>query len=388
MFEKDNLKNLDFTLLILVTLLVGFGTVMIGSADGWVFSRETFNLNDEGMKLMIKQLLGYGIGLVAIVLIVLLNYDVLKTLAIPAYVAVLGLLVLVLKIGVGVDSDGEDVRRWIQLPGGFTLQPSEYAKIGLILFFAWYLDKFQERINNVAVVAGALVLVGIPVILIMKEPSLSVSIVTVTIALSALFVARLGWRYIIPGVLIIGVAAFFIIQDAVSETPKFALTFLGNYQVNRIRAWLDPESYRLGLAFQTLTSKYAIGSGGLRGVGLFKGQDIPVATTDFIFGVIGEELGFVGACFVVLMIVLIVLKILWVARRAQDLFGKLLCTGVATMIAVQSAIHIGVTTALLPNTGLPLPFVSYGLSSLTGSMMGIGLVLKVHSETKKNKSRR
>ncbi len=112
MFEKDNLKNLDFTLLILVTLLVGFGTVMIGSADGWVFSRETFNLNDQGMKLtMIKQLLGYGIGLVAIVLIVLLNYDVLKTLAIPAYVVVLGLLVLVLKIGVGVDSDGEDVRR-------------------------------------------------------------------------------------------------------------------------------------------------------------------------------------------------------------------------------------------------------------------------------------
>ena len=372
MFDKNNLRHIDFLLLAQVACLIFIGIIMIGSADGWRLDQEHFSL-DPMMK---RQILGFFISLVAIFFILLLNYDKLKLFVIPLYVGVLLLLIAVLFIGVGSEAG---IRRWILLPAGVMLQPSEFAKIAIIMFMAWFLNMYQDRINNLIILAVLAGLVVIPLFLIYKEPDLSTSVVVVSIIFFMLLNGNLGWRYIIPGVIIGTLLVILIYTDAMSENPKI----LGYYQVMRIKAWQHPEDYRLDEAFQTIQSTNAVGSGGLLGVGLFHSSGtVPVATTDFIFGIIGEELGFVGCMTVIILVLLVFIRIMIIAQRATDFFGRLLCIGVAVSFIFQSAIHIGVCTGVLPNTGIPLPFVSYGSSSLIASMIGIGLVLKVDSESR------
>lgn len=380
MSKTESFKYLDVPVFLLVTMLVLFGTVMIGSANGWVYHSENFTLDS----LMVKQLLGYALGLVAVALIMICDYSFLKAIAIPAYLVVLILLLLVLKFGVGAD-ENDDVSRWLPIIGDINIQPSELCKISLALMLAWFLEKFQLHINRITVVVGALIIALIPLALVFKEPDLSTSLVLLAIVAATMFSARIGWRYILPGVILAATLVTVVYLDAISPTPHL----LGEYQVNRILAWLHPEDYALTTAYQTIQSRTAIGSGGLYGQGLFHNSGmVPVPTTDFIFGIIGEELGFIGSSVVILLFLVLSLRILWIAAHAEDLFGKLVCVGIATMIAFQSAIHMGVSTAVLPNTGLPLPFVSYGLSSLTANMVGIGLVLRINAENKKNKLRR
>ncbi len=375
MFDKNNLRGIDLLLLFLISALTFIGIVMIGSAHHWVLDQEHFYLDP----LMKRQILGYVIGMFVILFILLLNYDALKLIIVPAYFGVLFLLVIVLFIGVGSEAEGDDVRRWIQLPAGFTIQPSEFAKIALILIMAWFLNIYQDRVNHILILLVLAGILGVPLFLIFKEPDLSTSIVVVSIGFFLLFNAKLKWRWIIPIVIVGVLVVFLVYRDAMSETPRI----LGKYQVLRIRAWQDPEAYQLEDAYQTIKSTAAIGSGGLTGVGLFQNSGtVPVATTDFIFCIIGEELGFIGAISVIGLQLLIFVRILFIGRQAKDLFGQLVCTGVAVSFIIQSAIHIGVCTGTLPNTGIPLPFVSYGMSSLISSMIGIGLVLKINAESK------
>lgn len=380
MLRTENFKHFDGLVLLLVTILVFFGTVMIGSANGWVYDSEHFSLDS----LMIKQLIGYVLGLVAIMLIMLCDYSFLKMVAIPAYGAVLILLVLVLQFGTGAD-ENDNVSRWLPLFGDFNIQPSELCKISLALMLGWFFDKFQDRIQRISILLIAALIILVPLVLVYKEPDLSTSLVILAIAGATLFSAKLSWRYIIPGLILVSVLVIVVYYDAISPTPQF----LGDYQVDRILAWLHPEEYALTTAYQTIQSRTAIGSGALYGVGIFHNSGmVPVPTTDFIFGIIGEELGFIGCSIVILLFLALALRILWIAAHTEDLFGKLICIGIATMIAFQSAIHMGVSTAVLPNTGLPLPFVSYGLSSLTANMIGIGLVLRINAENKKIRLRR
>lgn len=380
MAKTENFKFLDAPIIILVTVLVLFGTVMIGSANGWVYDSENFALDS----LMIKQLIGYGLGLVAIVLIMMCDYSFLKAMAIPAYGVVLVLLVLVLKFGVGADAD-DDVSRWLPIFGDINIQPSELCKISLALILAWFFEKVQDRMNRLWVLLLTFGIVAIPLVLVFKEPDLSTSLVITAIAAACLFSTKLKWRYIIPGLVLMTGLVAIVYFDAISPNPRI----LGEYQVNRILAWLHPEDYALTIAYQSIQSRTAIGSGALYGVGIFQNSGmVPVPTTDFIFGIIGEELGFIGSSVVIILFLCLSLRILWIAGHTEDMFGKIICIGIATMIGFQSAIHMGVSTAVLPNTGLPLPFVSYGLSSLTVNMVGIGLVLRINAENKKNKSRR
>ena len=380
MSRTENFKYLDWPVFLLVTALVFFGTIMIGSANGWVYSREAFFLDG----LMIKQLIGYTLGLLVIVFILVCDYSFLKVMAIPAYFIVLILLVLVLKYGVGAE-ENDNVSRWLPILGDITIQPSELCKISLTLMLAWILDRFQNRINNIVVIGVVFVISLIPLILVFKEPDLSTSMVIIAIIASTIFSAGLSWKYILPGSIFVIALISIVYLDAISESPSI----LGEYQVNRILAWLHPEEYALTTAYQTIQSRTAIGSGALYGVGIFQNSGmVPVPTTDFIFGIIGEELGFIGSSIVIILFLSLSLRILWIAAHTEDTFGKIICTGIAIMIAFQSAIHMGVSTAVLPNTGLPLPFVSYGLSSLTANMLGIGLVLRVNAENKKIKSRR
>ena len=380
MSRTENCKYLDWPVFLLVTALVFFGTIMIGSANGWVYNREAFSLDG----LMIKQLIGYSLGLIVIAFIMICDYSFLKTMAIPAYIFVLLLLILVLKYGVGAE-ENDNVSRWLPIFGDINIQPSELCKISLTLMLAWLLDRYQNQINRFSVLVSVFFIAVFPLILVFKEPDLSTSMVIVAIIAAAIFSAGLSWKYIIPSIIVAITLVVVVYFDAISDSPSI----LGEYQVDRILAWLYPEKYALTTAYQTIQSRTAIGSGALYGAGIFQNSGmVPVPTTDFIFGIIGEELGFIGASIVILLFLSLSLRILWIAAHTEDVFGKIICTGIAIMIAFQSAIHMGVSTALLPNTGLPLPFVSYGLSSLTANMMGIGLVLRINAENKKNRLRR
>lgn len=375
MKERRILSRIDFTLLSLVLLMTLMGIVMIGSAGGWEPDLERFSIGP----IMTRQLMGLVLGLIIAFVVLFMSRELLKFLSVPAYLGMIGLLVLVLLIGVGTSDAGEeaDVRRWIPFIGGFNLQPSEFAKFFMIVALARFCDLRAESIGKFSTLVIYAILLAVPVFLVIKEPDLSTSMVMVCIGAAMIFVSGLDWRYIAAALLVIAIVLYVLLTDAYNpEGPKI----LNYYQATRIWAFFDPESYAQSYAYQTLRSKYAISSGGLQGLGLFNGSGlVPVPMTDFLFGILGEELGFVGCSVMFILLILLVGRILWIGLKAEDLYGKLLCVGVATWIAMQSFIHIGVTTAMLPNTGIPLPFMSYGLSSLISNMAGIGLVMNVYA---------
>lgn len=370
--------RIDFPLLIAVIVTVAFGIIMIGSAGGREISLSHLSLGP----IMRKQLLGLIIGLVFMLIITFLSKELLNFATVPAYIFMILLLVAVLAIGVGSGTEGEEgVRRWIPFFGGYTLQPSEFAKFFLVLVLARFCEARSERINYFPNLLLYMLLVGVPLFLILKEPDLSTTIVVFSIAAVILFASGLDWKYIVLALVIGGAAIYIIYSDAYNPSgPRI----LSEYQATRIWAFFEPEKYAQNYAYQTLKSQYAISSGGLTGVGLSNSSGmIPVPMTDFIFGILGEELGFFGCSVYFLLLAFIVWRILYIGMHAKDLYGKLVCAGVGTWIALQSAIHIGVNTAILPNTGIPLPFMSYGMSSLLSSLIGIGMVLQVHASTKR-----
>ena len=375
MSEKRFLSKIDFTLLSVVVIMVLFGVVMIGSAGGWEIDTEHFSIGP----IMTRQLIGFFVGLVIALVITFMSRELLRFLSVPAYIGMLFLLVLVLIIGTGTSESGEtmDVRRWLPFIGGFNIQPSEFSKFLMIMALSHFCDLRAENMNKPLTLLAYLVLMGIPVLLVMMEPALSTSIVLLCIGTAILFVSGLDWKYILGAVTVVGLLVVIVLADAYSPNGPQLLT---DYQATRIWAFFDPESYAQDYAYQTLRSQYAISSGGLEGVGLFNSSGlVPVPMTDFLFGILGEELGFIGCSCMLGLLVILIGRILWIAKKSDTTYGKLICVGVATWIAMQSFIHIGVTTAVLPNTGLPLPFMSYGLSSLVSNMAAIGLVMHVYA---------
>lgn len=375
MSEKRFLSKIDFTLLSVVIIMVLFGVVMIGSAGGWEVDTEHFSIGP----IMTRQLIGFMVGLVIALVITFMSRELLRFLAVPAYIGMLFLLVLVLIVGTGTSESGEtlDVRRWLPFFGGFNIQPSEFSKFLMIIALSHFCDLRAENMNKPLTLLAYLVLMGIPVLLVMMEPALSTSIVLLCIGTAILFVSGLDWKYILGAVTVVGLLVVIVLADAYSPNGPRLLT---DYQATRIWTFFDPESYAQDYAYQTLRSQYAISSGGLEGVGLFNSSGlVPVPMTDFLFGILGEELGFIGCSCMLGLLVILIGRILWIAKKSDTMYGKLICVGVATWIAMQSFIHIGVTTAVLPNTGLPLPFMSYGLSSLVSNMAAIGLVMHVYA---------
>ena len=298
------------------------------------------------------------------------------------YFAMIGLLLAVMLVG---DSTG-GAQRWIDL-GFMKFQPSEVAKIMVILFFSYYFMKYEENINTLKTVIVAFVLVGIPLVLILKQPDLSTTITTAMIFVSMLFIAGLSYKVIgtVLAIAVPAVVAFFVLltQDAIP--------FLEEYQLRRILAWLYPERYP-DIAYQQQNAIMAIGSGQIWGKGLNNteatsvknGNFILEPQTDFVFSVAGEELGFIGTTTIILLLLFIVIECIFIARKANDTAGKLICCGFAALVGFQSAINISVNSGLLPNTGLPLPFVSYGLTSLWSLYIGVGLVLNVGLQSRKH----
>ena len=361
-FLNYNLKKYNWRLLILIILTTTFGLFVIESAANG-YAR--------------KQFLGMIIGVIAMIIVSFIDYNFILQFHLPIYLAAVGMLVAVLLFGVNVNG----ARRWFALGSFGTIQPSEFAKIMMILVLTHLIVERKDRISQLR----TLILIGIiyiiPVFLIYKEPNMSTTLVYLFIFIMMIFCGGLSYRFIARVFLFaVPVIAFLVwyIQQ------PFQILLHG-YQLNRILAFLNPSDYQQTTANQQYNSVMAIGSGMITGKGYNNntftsvkgGNFISEQQTDFIFSVIGEELGFIGSCITILLLALIVYECLKVARNASSMSGRLIACGVASMIAFQSFVNIGVATNLLPNTGLPLPFISYGLSSLLANMAGIGLVINI-----------
>lgn len=368
MFKQYKIKNYRFRLVAYVVLLSIIGVMVIGSARPSVQS---------------KQIIGLIGGLIAMVIVSLIDYGTILKFRRPIYLLSIVLLGVLFIPGVGDKTGG--ATRWIQVTSSFKFQPSEFCKILLIIFFAGFFMKYQDQLNTWKILALSLILVGIPLLLIVKEPDLSTTIATTMIFITLLFVAGLSYK-IVAGVLALGVPVSII---GIILILKRALP-LSAYQYKRIFSWLQPSKYADD-AYQQQNSIMAIGSGQLWGKGLNNssiasmknGNFISEPQTDFIFAVVGEELGFIGCLIVIILLLLIVFECILIAKNAKDLGGRLICCGMAALIGFQSFINICVTTGLMPNTGLPLPFVSYGLTSLMSLFIGLGLVLNVGLQARK-----
>ena len=367
MIKQYKLRNYHFQLIAFIVILNIIGILLIGSAKESVQS---------------KQILGMAMGLVVMVAISLMDYSFILKFRWLYYIGIIGLLILVEVVGKTTGGS----QRWIKI-AGIQFQPSELAKIVVILFFAGFFATYQEKVNTVKTIFLSFVLAGIPLALILMQPDTSTTIATIFIFIVLLFISGLSYKIVLSviGVCVpVGIAGLsYIISNADALIAE-------HYQFKRIMAWIDPAKYS-DAATQQRNSIMAIGSGQLWG----KGLNNSVATslknsnyilepqTDFIFAVAGEELGFAGTTAIIVLLLLIVLECILIGTKAKDLSGKLICCGMASLIGFQAFINMCVATGLMPNTGIPLPFVSYGLTSLVTLYMGIGFVLNVGLQPKK-----
>ena len=361
MLKKYRVRDYDFKLIIMLIAITVVGILVIGSADRSYQS---------------KQILGFVMGLFLMVVISLFDYSTFLNFYWIIYIGNLVLLLLVEFFG----EKSNNAQRWVSI-AGIRFQPSETAKILLILFYAQYIMKHKETISSLKTIISMLVLLAPPLLLIYRQPDLSTTIMIALLFCVLLFMGGLSYK-IIFGVLAIADPLFVIFLTLVLQPDQ---TLLKDYQQTRILAWLNPAEYSTSEGYQQENSKMAIGSGELFGKGLNNneissvknGNFISEPQTDFIFAIVGEELGFAGGCLVVGLLFLITLECLMIARKAKDIAGMLIATGMATVIGFQSFMNIGVATGIVPNTGIPLPFVSYGLTSLVSLYIGMGFVLNV-----------
>ncbi len=365
-----SIKDYDFKLVLLVLTLTVLGIIAIGSAKESVQN---------------KQIMGAALGLIVMVVFSVIDYNLIIKFSWVYYVVNLVFLVLVTTSAFGSDSHG--AQRWINL-FGIRFQPSEPAKIFLILFFAYFLSKYQKRLKSFLFYVMCFVLVLIPVFFIYKQPDLSTSIVALIVFAVMMFICGFDLRFLIGTVAVVVPAAVIILYLILQPGSDI----LEQYQKNRILAFLNPTAaeYVNDDAYQQNNSVMAIGSGQLLGKGYSKGEVnsvqgggfISEPQTDFIFAVIGEEWGFIGAASVIFLLFAIAIECALVAKRASNLAGTLIAAGVCAMIGFQGFLNIAVCTQLMPVTGLTLPFVSYGLTSLVSTYAGIGFVLNVRLQGK------
>lgn len=367
MFENYNFRKFDFLLVLLCVAISIIGIVFIGSADAAYVERQK-----EGLI----------IGLILMIILAFLSYSFILKFYWLIYAAGIVSLVLVYLFG---DSGG-GAQRWFEF-GGIRFQPSELVKILLILFYAQFIMKHRENLNTFRMIVACVALFVPLFVLVFKQPDLSTSIMLMSIFSVLMLIGGLSWKIILGAIVVIVPSFVFALRYAMQD----GVEILEDYQKNRILAWLYPEEYATTEAYQTLNAITAIGSGQLTGKGVNNnviasvknGNFISEAHTDFIFAVVGEETGFTGCCVIIGLLFLIAIECFFVARKAKDLAGTLIAAGVGGWIGIQTFINIGVVTGVLPNTGLPLPFVSYGQTSLVCLFIGIGLVLNVKLQTPK-----
>lgn len=364
--KSYKIRNYNFRLVLLLLAICTLGIAIVGSA------------NDGSRSAIIKQAMGMGLGTFGMIVISLIDYNWILKFYWVIYAFNTGLLAAVLKFG----DAHHGARRWIDIKADvLTIQPSEFAKIFLILFFAKFLSVNKERLSKWWFIFVTAMLAGVPLLLIVKEPDLSTTILITLLIIALIFAAGLSYKKIAVLLAVfvpIAAAAVIYIQQ-----PEQKL--LDDYQLNRILAFMYPDEYD-DERYQQDNSVLAIGSGRLYGKGLYNDSVESMknanylsreAVNDFIFAIVGEELGFMGSCIVLGLMFLIIAECFIAAIFAPDMTGRMICVGMAALLTFQTFINVGVATELLPNTGIPLPFISSGLSSLISLFGGMGFVLNV-----------
>jgi cell division protein FtsW len=347
------------TLAFCVAALLALGLVML-------YSSSMTQVGAEYLKL---QLIWCVFGLVLCAMATAVDYQLLKKAAWPLFIFALILLVLVLlPLPHGITKKINGAHRWFILPG-MRLQPSELGKLALIIILAWYGDRYQRKMQTLKwgiIFPGALIALMLGLIFI--EPDRGTTILIAAVGGSILLLVGVQWKFIVPPVLL----AIAGLTVSILHDPM---------RMRRIFSWLDMEQHKAGVGYQAYQAMIALGSGGWFGLGLGNGRQklgfVPEHHTDFIFSIIGEELGLVATLLVIVAFVVIVLCGIYIALNARDTFGLLLAAGVTLLIGLQAAINIGVVTSALPNKGLPLPFISYGGSNLLAMLTCVGILFSV-----------
>ena len=355
-------RDLDLVLLLAALGLAALGTLLVYSASLSRFGSPTaFDFSHP----VVRQVIFTAGGLLLALLIARIDYRGLGALSAGLYVASIGALAFVLAVG----EEAFGSRRWI-LVGDTTVQPSEIAKLVVMITLAKYLADRQESIASLRVFLTSLAIVAVPAALVLVEPDLGSAVIFAAIWLGMVTVAGANWRHLLG-----------LLTATVVSAP-FVLIALQGYQRERITLWLDPERDPLGAGFNTLQAKISIGSGGILGKGFTEGTQtqldyLRTETTDFVFSVLGEELGFIGALVLFGLFIILLWRGLRVAELSRDLFGRLLATGMVIFILLQTFINVAVNVGLLPVTGIPLPFVSQGGSSLITLFIGLGILQSI-----------
>lgn len=367
--RESALRRMDWVLLLGVGALCALGAVLVWSAT------RTYNLEQhlDPQAYLKKNLLNVAIGLGLGTVAALIDYRTVRAYAPVVYVAsILGLLAVLSPLGSTING----AHSWIVLGGGFEVQPSEFAKVALVVGMAMLLGEKRDGEHAVprpVDIVLALALAGVPMLLVLLQPDLGTVMVLAFVVLGVLSISGVPARWIC-GLLLAGVLGAVLVVS---------LHLLKSYQIERFTAFTKPNSNARGYGYNTTQARIAIGSGGVFGKGLFQGPQtnghfVPEQQTDFVFTVAGEELGLVGAGAIIVLTGVVLWRGLRIAARADDAFGSLLATGVVCWFAFQAFENIGMTIGIMPVTGLPLPFVSYGGSSMFANLIAIGLLENVH----------
>lgn len=370
MESRRLIKNIDFTFLALIAGILAMSSFVLSSA--------TLNVSNDPLIYVKKHLVWITAGTIGMVIIAAINYNNFREYSKPIYV--ISILALIVTLAIGKESS------WIPL-GSYQLQPSEFAKVAIIITFAKFLADRQGRLNTLKDLIPCFLFVGFPTLLI-APADLGTSLVFIAITFGMLFVAGADLKLLLK---ILGAGFVFLVAILVAHFQFGMPMPLEDYQLMRLVVFLNPynDGYNgQGAGYHIIQSQVAIGSGGVLGKGLYHGSQVqlnflPEHHTDFIFSVVGEELGFVGALGLLVMYFGLLYRGIDIARAAKDSYGTLLVTGVISMIAFHVLENIGMTMGLMPITGIPLPLFSYGGSSMLATMMALGLVLNVNIRRQK-----
>ncbi len=360
---KDTMKWATTILIFCVAVLIGLGLVMLYSSS----MNMEVNKSSVGAGYLLSQSVWLVFGLIGCVIVTRVDYSRWKKIApyLLGFSVILLLLVFAPKIGIG----RKGAHRWIGLPGLPHFQPSELAKLSLIIFLAAYGERFQRQMGTFR---KGLVIPGLVIALVLGlifvEPDRGCTILLALVSVSMLVLAGVRLRFLVPPVLLMA--------------GGLALSFMHDpMRLRRIMAWIHPEENKEGAGYQAYQAMIALGSGGWTGLGLGNGRQklgfVPEHHTDFIFSIIGEELGLIATMGVVVLFIALILCGVYISRRSSDTFGFLLGSAITLMIGLQAFINMGVVTSLLPNKGMPLPFISYGGSNLLLMLVAVGFLFSI-----------
>jgi rod shape determining protein RodA len=358
-------RAFDLQLFLYIALLIAFGVVMGYSAG---FAEQGAG---TGFSQSVKTLIWTSIGLIIFFVAASVDYHWLQTLTVPIYVVVLGLLTLTMLVGTNLFGAQMSIT-----VAGLDFQFSEVSKVLMIVVLASFLSSRRERIGKLSTLVGAGVIMAVPTLLVFKQPDLGTALVFVAILIGMLFMsgASIGWMGVLAGATV--AAAPIVVQS------------LADYQRARLFCFLDPYADPRGACYQLVQALNAVGSGGMFGQGLTAGRQnqlgfLPVQSTDFIFTVVAEELGFVGGVVLLAIFALLIWRILAIGWGSRDALGMMVATGLASMLLFQIMVNIGMVIGIMPVTGIPLPFVTYGGSSMISLLFGMGILQSVRMHARK-----